>query len=465
MNYPTPHYHYFNPNNHFIGIRTLSKDLVEKSVSFFGNTLWQTNTDNQLSLEEYNSKFNKKAKTYYEQFFKQNQSSLDYKFCGELFNNYLTNLDNFLAQNDRIIKPKYLIKSPLRFSVLQKYEKKFLVRLFLNPIRKEYKTVLSNKKKVDSLLDYLTETFFIQDKKYFGLEQIWILFLENLYSYKKTFEEEEKDEQTISKKHYNTLITRHKPFSWGWYEIQIKCFSDSFIDTLIDSLTLKSNIAINPNELCIINEFSKEVLSRMESLEKGEKDSRGFSTIGDYVSHNINKLSNAIKFYENNRVENDNEVCIEVNNSNLDNFSKTPYSEGLYNIFKNFDFDFIDYFKGKSRSEREENFNIIKNLLIKEKIIVHSDTNEYGIFWLTGDKKFRGKKIMAFYQTLIRKSWVQEPDDKQEEILKKIQKCFGLKSLEGITTRNFEDARVIKLMSRYGEIFDFIPQYQNKFSW
>jgi hypothetical protein len=486
MSYPTPHNHYFSPSGKFIGIRTLQKDFIEKSESFFSNTLWQTNTDNQLSFQKYSINFNKKAKIFFEEAMNKNHNSFDYRFSCELLSNYLINLDSFLTQKDSSIEPKYWIKSPLRYTKNQNFEKNFLVRLFLNPIRKDPKTLLSNKNKVDSLLDYLTEIFFIENKKYDGLEQIWILFLENLLLHKRKFEDEEKDITVFSTQHYETFISRAKPYNWGWYEIHIKCFTISYLDTLTECLTLKSKLITNSQELDTIYEFSKEILLKINIADKNENDSEGLLISSSYI--NLHELCRAIEFYENYKLEIiginpeseqvlESELILEKKQNvfiiskkhesghdGVIQALKTPILDNDLGIQQNTikisnksisqtDEDFIDYFVGKSRKEKEHFFNlVVEHFLIPSEYVIRNPYCTFGIYWKVEDK-FTGKITTAFIETLIKKGWIFKRSGSPEVLINKFKHCFEISDEIPLNKTNFYKGKLNEIMEKRGQLF------------
>lgn len=261
MNSPTPHKNYFTPNNEFIGTRTLSKELIEKSKTFFHNTLWQTNTNDNESVGKYKAEFRAKSKIFFEEKFKQDNTSFENKFCVSVMENYSTLLDDYLAP-DKI------------------------------------KSIFSNEKQVKRLLDHLTEIFYLKDEKYNALGQIWTLFLENIYPQIGAFSAEEKEINFFSVTHLKSVKERFTPIKWGWYEIHIQCFVNGLINTIEEEFTLNLSLDKNQDDFLFIYDFSIEINKRIKQTDYGIKKSDGFSTLGDYLSINQEKLESCIlSFY------------------------------------------------------------------------------------------------------------------------------------------------------------------------
>lgn len=365
--------------NTFNGTVNLSDRMTKSSESLLSIMLRQTNLKSKNSVNEYISEHIDDAienlhNSYY------NPKSFDSNFGFDLFENYLMSIKN-------------------------------------NFLLGQYEPILSNQRQVSYLLDGLTEVFYPKECTINGLEHIWIIFLENIKDYIDKLDREQKDTYFLSKTHINSVLYRTNPNNWGWFEFHIKSFADSFIHTLTECLNLKSKLIAKSEDLDNIYKFSKAVLHRIKVADKGQKNSKGFSTLGEFINPNTDKLSEAINFYKGYKFRvQDVKPDIEEAFKNEDipeNFSKNPkVFENEENIRKDISpadeiqieslipIDFIDVFVGKSRSENESIFSNIIQSLPKGLITLRNEKYYWNGYFINPhlSKNKLGMHIYAFFQ-------------------------------------------------------------------
>ncbi len=255
---------FLTDKNKFTGTLNLSDKMIESSDLLLSVILKQTNLKNQSSVNDYGEEnINKALETLSNSYYK-NPEIFDSIFGFELFENYILSIKNQI-------------------------------------ILEEYKPILSNKKQIIFLLDELTDIFYTKGHSFDGLEHMWIIFIQSLQDCMDRLEKDQQYPFLSPKKHYNSVIERAIPNNWGWFEFQIRNFVDSFTDTLIDCLNVKSKLIVNQQNLENIYCFSIEVLKRKRDADEGNKDEKGFSTLGEYINPKIDKLARAIKIYEKKR--------------------------------------------------------------------------------------------------------------------------------------------------------------------
>jgi hypothetical protein len=189
---------------------------------------------------------------------------------------------------------------------------------------------LSNKKQIEYLLDELTQIFYTRGDSYVGLEHIWIVFIQNLQNCINQLEEKQKNTPFLSKTHFSSLTERAVPNNWGWFEFHIRNFANSFTNTLIDCLNPNSKLIITNQDLKSIYGFTKEILNRKRVADEGNKDSKGFSTLGEYINPNLDSLAYAVSYYKENRVE---DVKFIINNTTITHNEVTVNQDIKYNTY------------------------------------------------------------------------------------------------------------------------------------
>lgn len=400
MNYPTPHKNYFTPNNEFIGTRTLSKELIEKSKSFFYDTLWQTNTNDKESVDIYKAEFRAKSKIFFEEKFKQDYTSFENKFCISVIENYSTLLDNYLAPDN-------------------------------------IKSISSNENQIKKLLDHLTEIFYLKDEKYNSLGQIWTLFLENIYSHIEAFSAEEKEINFFSVIHLKSVKERFTPIKWGWYEIHIQCFVNGLIKTVEEAFTLNLSLDQKQDDFLFIYDFSIEINKRIKQSDYGIKISDGFSTLGDYLSINQEKLESCILSFYSELVE------------------KSFKSTIIFSANDEKARDFIDMINGKDRKEKEMIFNNLIFCLLEKNIVKIEDDL---LIFITADKGNRaGAYLAGFVKTCEQKQIICLNEfHKGKHIKQSLIITFNLNP-KGLSDERFENKKYRDLDKTYMEPYAFLP--------
>lgn len=402
MNSPIPHKNYFTPNNEFIGIRTLSKELIEKSNSFFENILWQTNTNDKVSVDKYKAEYRAISKKFFEQNIKQELVSFENRFYISLIENYSILLDDWLASDN-------------------------------------IKSIFSNENQVKKLLDHLTEIFYLKDEKYNALGQIWTLFLENIYFQIEAFSAEERKINFFSVTHLKSVKERFTPIKWGWYEIHIQCFVNGLINTIEDEFTLNLRLDKKQDDFLFIYDFSIEINKRIKQTDYGIKTSDGFSILGDYLSNNQEKLESCILSFYSKLVEKS------FKNDDAIIFSTNDEKEK----------DFIDMINGKDRREKEIIFNnLILWLLEKNIVRIENDLLKF----ITADKGNRaGMYLAGFVKTCEQKQIICLNEFcKGKHIKQSLIITFNLNP-KGLSDERFENSKYRDLDKKYMKPYAFLP--------
>jgi hypothetical protein len=223
------------------------------------------------------------------------------------------------------------------------------------------------------LLDELTEIFYTKGYSFNGLEHIWIIFISSLLDGINKLEKDQKDIPFASKEHRNSLIVRSVPYNWGWFEFHIENFVDSFIITLSDFLNFKSKSKISTSDLEDIYEFSERILDKLRENNGGNKDSKGFSILSEYINYNRDLLANAVRSYKKNKIRNE-EVGYTINvnqtivNQNIQNTTFETTINYIFettvtnnNTFVRNEYNSITYENNKAENEKVSNKENQKN--------------------------------------------------------------------------------------------------------
>lgn len=442
----TKSYQYFlNPEGNFIGPNYLHEEQTNFSKAITDLTLYQTNIKNIKELEIYKSERISDAKLYFSEFSTKNANDLPSKFGVKLFESYLFQIDSYLSPN--IICP-----------------------------------LVSNQLQIESILSQLTEIFFFKGYKFGGLEQVWMLFLENIH--KQLKQERQKYEFTkfISKTHICDVFKHNTPSKWGWYELHIQSFVNGFIDSLIKGLSINQELGYNNNSLLTIYNFSKEINAKIEKMYLGKKKSNGFSTLGDYLSENQVKLKHSIESFDSKRLEvslsDDEEVVLSNENESLDfkeNILSSLHESSLKiideksdkeikqtknevtNLLKeNITNDFLDLIIGKNRKDKEARFGKLMKLLPKGLITI----NESGYKWnLEFFKENTAKTklqmyVYSFYSICLDEGYISidklSPIESVscKQIGKKIRQTFQIYEEVTLSDRMFKKHELIQLKKK-----------------
>lgn len=479
---------FFSPKGNFAGYMYLPEEMKVHSKLILASTLKQTNLKIKNDVTKYRKSYLQSVNKFLTTSYIGNTSSFATLFGFELFECYINSINTDLASDT-------------------------------------YKPVLSNYKHITKLLDELTEVFFVENVKYEGLELIWVLFRESMLEHLDAFNRQQQDGSLFfSRTKLESISKRYVPYNWGWFEFQLKHFVDSFIKTLGKCLSHTSTLVNSSSELLTIHEFTKKILSQVDNADKGVKDSKGFSILGDYLDTNTAFLakissvfsnhskrkfqfsSNPITYhYTDYSANQKHQVNVSLDDNHYeyiqskvitnsftdkhfqDNKSITDKTQNIVlehileeqtNLSEHIDLtpffsckeldetniviqkqkspsDFIDYFRGSSRSEKEQNFRIITRLLLESNFLI---TRNNSFYWADLCPKFKGIKIAAFILLLRKNSWIDFNNDNPKIVIQKFIECFGIASTKGISERNFRSTRLetIKFYFRY---FDFIPAF------